>query len=40
MPMVIGALIFYPIWSVILLIQLVFIGYMWWRQSKREAQSP
>ena len=28
------------IWSVILLIQLSFIGYTWWKQSKKEAQSP
>jgi len=28
------------IWSVILLIQLSVIGYTWWKQSKKEAQSP
>ena len=28
------------IWSVILLIQLSFIGYAWWKQSKKETQSP
>ena len=26
-------------WSVILLIQLAFFGYTWWRQRKGEAQS-